>query len=168
MELATRIQPRVAATRLRPAGASDATFLKELFASVRAGDFAATGLPPDMLERLLEQQFRAQTAGYEAQFPDASSLIVMHGDEQAGRLLLQASGQCWRIVDIALLKEMRGRGIGTDLIEAVARAAHQAGARQLALSVLASNAGARRLYARLGFTETGSGVHVAMTKQLVG
>jgi len=114
---------------------------------------------------LLEQQYRAQTVGYAAQFPDAGSLIILHRDEPVGRVLLVTGERRWHLVDIALQPASRGRGIGSAIIEAIARAATDAGARELTLSVLFSNA-ARRLYARLGFTETGGDVHVTMTKRL--
>jgi ribosomal protein S18 acetylase RimI-like enzyme len=137
-----------------------------LYKTTRAGDFTTAGLPQAALERLLEQQFRAQAAGYASQFPDAVSLIVLRRDEPVGRLILLAGDQHWHIIDIALLPSARGQGIGTGIIEAVASAAHRRGAREVTLSVLFSNAGARRLYGRLGFTETGDGVHVPMAKRL--
>lgn len=119
-----------------------------------------------LLEILLEQQFRAQAAGYAAQFPQALSLIVLHRHEPIGRLILQIAESRWHIIDVVLIPSARGHGIGTDLIEAVARAAHRQGARELNLMVLSGNAAARRLYARLGFIETASGVHITMSKPL--
>jgi ribosomal protein S18 acetylase RimI-like enzyme len=161
-----RIVPRDPDTRLRPASAEDEPFVRSLFQAARARDFAAAGLPQATLDMLLEQQFRAQASGYAAQFPGAVSLIVQHRDESVGRLMLLAGDAGWHVIDILLLPSARGQGIGTDVIEAVARAATEAGAHKVTLSVLFSNAGARRLYGRLGFAETGGGVHVPMTKQL--
>ena len=64
---------------------------------------------------------------------------------------------------------MRGRGIGTDVIESLARAASAVGATRLTLSVLRANDRAGRLYARLGFTaiaaDAGAG-HVLMVRPL--
>jgi ribosomal protein S18 acetylase RimI-like enzyme len=191
---------RDAATGLRPATVADQPFIRQLFKSARAGEFKAAGLPDAALEILLEQQFRAQAAGYAAQFPRALSLIVLYQDEPIGRLILQigetkafssevgpgsrqenaskqetrapfrfnrnGKGSSWHMIDVVLLPSVRGHGIGTDLIEAVARAAHHHGARELHLTVLSGNAAARRLYARLGFIETASGVHMAMSKPL--
>jgi hypothetical protein len=48
----------------------------------------------------------------------------------------------------------------------VARAAHEAKASELVLSVLFSKAGARRLYLRLGFCECGGDVYIEMAKAL--
>jgi GNAT superfamily N-acetyltransferase len=161
-----RIVPRDPATRLRLASSGDGPFIVRLFKTARADDFAAAGLPQAALEMLLEQQFRAQSAGYAAQFPDAASLIVLYRDEPVGRLILLAGERSWHVVDILLVPSARGRGIGTDIIEAVVRAAAGEGACEVALSVLFSNAAARRLYARLGFAETGEGVYIPMAKRL--
>jgi ribosomal protein S18 acetylase RimI-like enzyme len=161
------IVPANPATRLRSAEAADDAFLRELFKTGRAADFAATGLQPAMLDTVLEQQFRAQAAGYAMRFPGASSLIVVSQEERVGRLILAIGDRRWRIVDILLLPAVRGRGIGSEIIDAIARFALAEGAHELALSVVATNVAARRLYLRLGFVETASnGAHVEMAKPL--
>ena len=165
---AAAIIPSGPEIRLRTAIAADETFMRRMFKTSRAGDFAAAGLPPAALDMLLEQQFRAQSAGYKAQFPDAVSLIILRHDEPIGRLMLSIGDRRWRIVDIILLPSARGCGIGTDIIGAVALAARAQGVLELVLSVLSTSVAARRLYLRLGFTETGEGVvHIEMTKPLV-
>jgi len=166
IEIAAQVAPRDPTTQLRPASAEDDPFVRRLFHAARAADFAAAGLPQATLDMLLEQQFRAQATGYAAQFPGAVSLIVQRHDEPVGRLMLLAGAAGWHIIDLLLLPSARGQAIGTDVIEAVARAATEAGAHEVTLSVLFNNTGARRLYGRLGFVETGGGVHVPMTKHL--
>jgi ribosomal protein S18 acetylase RimI-like enzyme len=161
---AAGIVPRYPLTQLRPAAIGDEPFLRALFKTVRSGDFA--GLPPATLDVLLEQQYHAQDKGYAAQFPDAISLIVLHRDEPVGRLMLVAGERCRHVIDIMLLPSARGRGIGTDLIDAIARGAAAAGAREITLSVQFNNTAARRLYERLGFVATGDGVHIPMAKPL--
>jgi len=146
--------------------AADQDFIRSLYKSVRAQDFAAAGLPPPALEMLLDQQFRAQAAGYAAQCPDALHLVVLHRGEPVGRLILQTGADSWRIIDIVVLPSMSDQGIGTDVIAAVAHAAREAGAHALDLSVLTGNVAARRLYARLGFVESGGESHIALTKRL--
>jgi ribosomal protein S18 acetylase RimI-like enzyme len=167
IDLAARIVPRNPLIRFKPVTVADEPFLRYLFNTVRAADFAGAGLPQAMLDVILDQQFRAQSKGYATQFPGATSLVVVKGSERVGRLLLAEEERRWHIVDIALLPSVRGQGIGSDIISAAARAAEEQGAEQLTLSVLAGNLAAQRLYLRLGFAAVdGDGVRVTMTKRL--
>jgi ribosomal protein S18 acetylase RimI-like enzyme len=166
---ASAIAIRDGSLRLRPADADDEAFLERLFKSTRAEQFAAANLPAAVIDAVLGQQYRAQTAGYAARFPSAESLIIEHLGTRAGRLLLHAVAPRWHIVDIALLTEARRQGIGSAIIEALARTALTAGAQELTLAVLASNAAARRFYARLGFTETSvNASHLQLVRRLDG
>jgi ribosomal-protein-alanine N-acetyltransferase len=60
------------------------------------------------------------------------------------------------INNVALRPAYRNQGLGTALMHHVMRAARELGARRATLEVRASNAGARRLYERLGFYVAGS------------
>ena len=53
--------------------------------------------------------------------------------------------------DVAVLPAYRGRGIGEQMLELVAQIARERGACKLTLEVLQGNAGAARLYQRVGF-----------------
>lgn len=162
------IVPGDPVTQLDAATDADGPFIRELFKAGRARDFAAAGLPTATLETLLEQQFRSQTAGYAMRFPEALHLIIRRHEAPVGRLILATGTRRWRIVDILLRADARGHGIGSDVIDAVARAARDHGARDVALSVLSGNIDARRLYQRLGFVETGGdGIHLEMAKPLI-
>lgn len=57
--------------------------------------------------------------------------------------------------DIAVAPESRGGGIGSLLLELVARRVAQRGVRRLFLEVRVSNLRAQRLYARHGYVRTG-------------
>jgi len=59
----------------------------------------------------------------------------------------------WYVNVVATFPEHRGRGIGTELLRAAERAARATGRKGLSLIVADSNAGARRLYARMGYRE---------------
>ena len=67
----------------------------------------------------------------------------------------------WLVVDqvhinnLAVLPELRGHGLGTQLLEGVIAEAAHLGATHLTLEVRASNQPALRLYARAGFERTG-------------
>jgi len=60
------------------------------------------------------------------------------------------------INNVALRPAHRNRGLGTALLRHVMREARRLGAGRAPLEVRASNAGARRLYERLGFTVAGT------------
>lgn len=59
------------------------------------------------------------------------------------------------IAGMAVDEELRGRGIGTMLLEEAERIARRLGLAKLSLIVFEQNAQAHRLYLRLGFVEAG-------------
>jgi ribosomal protein S18 acetylase RimI-like enzyme len=155
--------------RLRLAGDADEPFLRDLFKTVKGEQFATSGLPPAMLELLLEQQYRAQVSGHAAQFPAAESLIILRENAPIGRLLLDRAALRWHVVDLALMPVARNAGIGHAVMEAVAAAARQHGMEALTLVVATTNEGARRFYARQHFAEVIAGeaaTHLRMRKAL--
>ena len=106
-------------------------------------------------------QFRAQDAGYRAQFPDAAFDVVDKDGERIGRLYVNKNDSETRIIDISLLSEWRNRGIGGALLQDVLDESARAG-RPVTLHVETSSP-ARRLYERLGFSEVDDrGVYVFM------
>jgi ribosomal protein S18 acetylase RimI-like enzyme len=162
------IVPTEAALRLRPASSADEPFIRHLFGEVCKGQFAATGLSGPVLDQIIAQQFRSQTAGYAAQFPDAISLIVTRDTTAVGRLLIHCAGERWHVIDIVLLPADCGRGLGSAIFDALEASARARGIGALTLTVLASNLAAHRFYLRRGFADVGSagGAHIAMKKDL--
>jgi ribosomal protein S18 acetylase RimI-like enzyme len=67
--------------------------------------------------------------------------------------VVQREPNIWRLLDISLLPEHRGQGIGGELIRALVQQCVESGAA-LQLQVLNTNP-AQRLYVRLGFSKTG-------------
>ena len=134
---------------VRPMTDDDLPFIAALYASTRAQEFAAAGLPEAMQHALLIQQHLAQDRHYRTVWPDAERLIVAQGEVPVGRLYLGWSGEKVRIIDISLLPEARGRGRGSALLRDLQRQARAAGL-DVSLSVVRDNP-ARRLYERLGF-----------------
>lgn len=135
---------------LRPAAPSDGRFLQHLFASSRRELFAGTGLPPAQMADLLTMQWRAQQKGHAARHAEAIDTIVAVGDERIGRQLVAWGVDEVHLVDIALLPEWTGRGIGSALVgDLIAQAS--ATNRIVVLEVAADNHRAIALYRRLGF-----------------
>ncbi len=67
-------------------------------------------------------------------------------------LFVQAYYQKDMYIDIlAVSPAMRGKGVGTRLLEAVFQTAREKGFKSVSLEVVDTNPGARRLYERMGF-----------------
>lgn len=133
----------------RPQREDDAALVAELFASSRGVAFARLGWAPDMLAAFLDQQFRAQERHYRAVYPAAEWLVVEAREVPVGRLAVERRDAGLHLIDIALLPDQRGTGVGSailaDLIE-------EAEALSLPVSLHVEQANpARRLYERLGF-----------------
>ncbi len=60
----------------------------------------------------------------------------------------------WHVDGIAVEKTMRGKNIGTALLEYLEIMARENGIRRISLDVIDTNRKARSLYSRLGFVET--------------
>ncbi|HNP85800.1 MAG TPA: GNAT family N-acetyltransferase, partial [Kouleothrix sp.] len=58
-------------------------------------------------------------------------------------------------VQVGVVPEWRGRGLGAALVAEVLRRAQAGGAQAIMLDVNVNNPGAARVYARLGFAATG-------------
>lgn len=80
--------------------------------------------------------------------PDAPARFVPLMDLEA------EAAESWYVNALAALPDHRGRGWGTRLLGVAEAIAAETGAARLSLIVSSANAGARRLYARLGFHET--------------
>lgn len=136
--------------RLRPAVDGDLPRLVELYADTRADELAPLPWPPAFKQDFLAQQFEFQHRHYLGEHPDADFLAIERFGVVEGRYYLLRDAPDHRIIDICLMSQHRGGGIGRALIEASQREAQALG-RGLALEVLVTNTQARALYERLGF-----------------
>lgn len=142
---------------LRHARDADLPALARLYADTRAEELAALPWPPAAKQAFTDQQFALQHRHYLSHHADADFLVLLHGDALVGRYYLQRGAGEDLVVDISLLAEWRGQGLGGALLASSQRAAAAQG-RGLCLHVLRWNLGAQRLYSRLGFEpEEGGG-----------
>lgn len=109
----TRISPD--SISLRPADDGDQAFLFELYRDARAEEMAAWGWDAAQQQAFLSLQFRARSASYSA-YPNVEHSIILDSARPIGRLLISKMESEIRLVDIALLTEARGFGIGARLI----------------------------------------------------
>jgi GNAT superfamily N-acetyltransferase len=136
---------------LRPETETDVPFLRGLYISTRWEELAPVDWTDAQKLAFLEQQFAAQRHHYRTYYPDAAFDILEAPGASAGRLYLDRQPDKLLIVDISLMPEWRGRGIGTALIEAMFDEARPAG-KAVEIAVEKFNP-AQRLYERLGFRE---------------
>jgi GNAT superfamily N-acetyltransferase len=78
------------------------------------------------------------------------SLIAYEGDRRAGVAVLAIRGYEGWVGGLGVVPELRGRGVGRLLMEALLESARAARLRRLSLEVLLQNVAARRLYAAVG------------------
>jgi len=134
---------------LRLVTAADDGLIEQIYGSTRA-DLEQLPLEPMQKSQLIGAQSQMQLADYARSYPNAEHSIVQVGSEPAGRIIVDRTDEQIYLVDVALLPEFRGRGIGSALIHDLV---HEARTRDvpIQLSVLRSNTGAMALYERLGF-----------------
>ncbi len=135
---------------LRPAREKDASFLRALFETSRPDAAILAAWPEAVRRPFLDQQFHFQTIHYARIYPDADRLLIVTEGQPVGRVIVSRLPDEWCLVDIALLPDWRGKGIGTLLIRSIQAAARRAGAPRVQLTVDVQNR-ARKLYERLGF-----------------
>ena len=136
---------------LRPITPEDESFLASLYASTRAAELAQTNWSDEQKTMFCRMQFNAQTADYQRNYPKASFQIIERDRVAAGRLLVLREDDKIDVIDIALMPEHRGAGIGTKFLRELQEEAKAAG-KKLSTHVERFNP-ARRLYDRLGFQQ---------------
>jgi ribosomal protein S18 acetylase RimI-like enzyme len=146
---------------LRPVTLQDESFLARVYASSRTQELAITGWSEGQKADFCRGQFDAQSAYYSANYPDASFQIIERDGWPIGRLYVDRWEKEIRIVDITLLPEFRGSGIGTKLLRDLQTEARSAG-KSLTIHVERFNR-ALGLYQRLGFQQVeDKGVYLLM------
>ena len=137
--------------QLRPITPEDESFLAGVYASTRAEELLVTNWSDQEKALFCRHQFDAQTAHYTANYSGVSFEIIERGGVPVGRLYVARWEKEIRIVDITLLPEHRGAGIGTKLLKELQEEAKGAG-KKLSIHVERLNP-AMLLYQRLGFQQ---------------
>ena len=135
--------------KLRPEQPGDQQFLFALYASTRAKELEHVPWSESQKKDFLNMQFNAQSTHYHQHYPDAAYQIILSGQQPIGRLYVDRGLNEVHVIDIALLPEFRGGGIGGDLLR---RLLVEAAEKQEAVQIFVERENpARRLYTRLGF-----------------
>lgn len=134
---------------LRPITDADLPFVTALYASTRAEEVAQTGWPAEQQAAFLRQQHEAQHHHYLTHYAQAEWSIIEQRGEAIGRIYWYEGEASVHIVDISLMPQARGRGLGAALLGDLAD--HAAGLGKGVSIFVEKNNPARRLYLRFGF-----------------
>jgi ribosomal protein S18 acetylase RimI-like enzyme len=152
--------------QLRPVQPADRDFLLRLYASTREEELKQVAWAEGLKTAFLEQQFDAQDRHYRENYPGATLDIVVVDGVAAGRFLVARWPREIRVMDIALLPEFRGRGLGTHLLRELFAEADSS-RREVSIHVERTNP-ALELYRRLGFElREDKGVYLLLTRPAV-
>lgn len=136
---------------LRPITEVDREFLLRVYALTRREEMALSGWDDDRIAEFLAWQFQLQHDQYLTNYPGAAFDVVLADGVPAGRLYVHRRPDDIRIIDIAVLPEHRGRGIGGRLMAGLVAESEERDV-PLSLHVETMNP-VQEWYRRLGFVE---------------
>lgn len=110
--------------------------------------------PLETKQNFLDQQFNLQHQHYLSHYGDADFLVIEHSNIVQGRYYLLRTAPEHLIVDICLMAQYRGLGIGRALIQA-SQSEAKALRHGMQLQVIKFNTRALALYENLGFKING-------------
>jgi RimJ/RimL family protein N-acetyltransferase len=137
---------------LRPVQEEDEALLLELYSSTRADEMAL--LPWDMEQKqaFVQMQFSAQQKHYRAYFPHATHEMILAEGQPVGRLYVDRRETEIRILDVTLLPQARGRGIGMQIVlDLMKEADHENKSYSIYVESFNRSLG---LFQRLGFVKS--------------
>jgi len=147
----------------RPVQREDEPFLLALYISTREAELSAVGWDAEQIRLFCQMQFIAQQRQYALSYPNSDNRIILSDKKAIGHIIVDRDQEIC-LVDVALMTEYRGNGIGTSLLHQLISEAMAVG-KLLRLHVLSNNP-AVRLYERLGFSLAGSnGIYLEMVRR---
>jgi ribosomal protein S18 acetylase RimI-like enzyme len=158
-DIEARLRPQ--RVTLRASTPADDDFLTRVFASTRAAELAQLAGHPELAAAFVASQSSLQRQAYADRHPSSAFAIVEVDGAPAGRLFVAREDTQLRLVDIALLEEFRGAGVGELVLRGLLS---EATADRLAVSLeVGVGNPAAKLYRRLGFVvEASTEVHERM------
>lgn len=142
-------RPRRDSIRFRATTPDDVPFLRQVYGSTREEEMRQVPWNADEKTAFVDMQFAAQKSHYETFYPQCDFQVIELAGKPIGRLYVDRGDTDIEIVDIALLPEYRGRGIGKMLLEEILEEGRASG-KDVSIYVEHYNP-ARHLYDRLGF-----------------
>ena len=113
--------------------------------------------PPSSVHRLTTGSLREKAAA-------EHGFLALAGDEIAGCAFLAEKDDCFYLGKLAVAPAWQGRGVGRMLMQAVETHALRVGKPILELQTRVELGANQRLFARLGFVETGRTAHAGFDR----
>lgn len=129
----------------RPVLPQDSNFIYEVYASTRLDELSLVPWTAEQKDAFIHMQFELRERQYRAGYPDALTEMIVCDDIPAGTMITLKTADEIRLVDIAILPQFRGKGIGSTILRGL-----QKENKKIVLHVLKGNP-AFHLYSRLGF-----------------
>lgn len=131
----------------------DTAFLFEVYLKTRKAEVMSWGWSEKQELEFLRLQFHCRQHSYRQHYPMAESKIIVSKSLKMGYVLTARTERELVLVDIALLPDYQGQGVGTAFIKSLQQ---EASCRALPLCLCVLNGSpAKRLYDRLGFQVIG-------------
>ena len=127
----------------------DQEFIEKVYRSTRERELYLTNWPEEQKRSFIIMQSMAQLADYKRNYKDSSHQVIYYKKKPAGRLYLWETAREIQIIDISLLEEFRGRGIGRKILTNIIDSSREKN-KMVVLHVAFGNR-AKRLYESLGF-----------------
>ena len=138
---------------LRPIDPKDRQTLLAIYGGTRTDELALTSWTDDQKAAFVLMQFDAQERHYLQHYPESQCQMIVHHGEAVGRLWVDRRADSLHVLDISVLANARGLGIGT---QCFATLMQEASARAVPLTIYVELQNrARGLYERLGFEAAG-------------
>ena len=140
-------------------------FLYQVYHSTRVDELGIRDWQTNERDAFLQQQFKLQHIQYMQNYNNPSFDIIVFNGIDVGRLYVNRNEDDIRIIDITLLKEYRGQGIGRQLIGDLIEESEE---KRIPLSLHVEHYNfAREWYKRLGFKEKEKrGVYIFMKRNI--
>jgi len=136
---------------LCPVSPGDEEFLFSVYASTRMEEMDSADWSTAQKDFFLRMQFRAQSHAYAENYPGAELQLIVLDGLPIGRLYVHRRRDEIRVMDISLLPQYRGQGIGTQLLKGILEDGAESN-RPVTIHVEQFNP-ALHLYERLGFRQ---------------
>jgi GNAT superfamily N-acetyltransferase len=141
----------------------DFPFLRKVYRSTREEELSQANMSEEDKSRFIEFQFNAQHLHYSQAYKDAEFNLILLDDKPVGRLYIWRTETQIRIMDIALLPDFQGKGVGTKILQSIIQESEKSG-KKVTIHVEYFNP-ALRLYERLGFKKVDdSGIYFYMER----